>query len=184
MKLLDWASKLSRRGFLAGGAATIAAAAVAGRALLTDPPAAGAVAPAVEPAGLGAEWSRTLLKLTRDLFPHDRLPDSAYEKAIAPLVAEAASNPSTRRLLADGIGQLNASTSASSGKAYADVADESVRVVAIKQIEGGPFFAKVYGDTITPLYNQPDMWAKFGYQGPSSALGGYLHRGFNDLDWL
>jgi len=180
MKLLDWASKLSRRGFLAGGAATIAAAAVAGKGLLAGPPVAGAV----EPAGLSAEQSRALLEFTRDLFPHDRLPDSAYEKAIAPLFAEAASNPSTKRLLVEGIAQLDASTNATSGKAYADVAEESVRVAAIKQIEGGAFFAKVYGDTITPLYNQADMWAKFGYQGPSSALGGYVDRGFNDLDWL
>jgi hypothetical protein len=180
MKLLDWAGKPSRRVFLARGAATIAAAAVAGKALLADPPAAGAV----ESAGLSAEQSRALLKFTRDLFPHDRLPDSAYEKAIAPLVAEAASDPSTKRLLADGIAELDASASASSGKAYADVADENVRVAAIKRIESGAFFAKVYGDSITPLYNQPDVWANFGYQGPSSALGGYLHHGFNDLDWL
>jgi hypothetical protein len=174
MKLFDWASKLSRRVFLARGAATIAAAAVARKALLAEPAAT----------GLTAEQSRTLLRFTRDLFPHDRLPDSAYEKAIAPLVAEAGSNPSTKRLLADGVSQLDSSTKASTGKRYADVADESVRVAAIKKIETSAFFAKVYGDTITPLYNQPDIWAKFGYQGPSSALGGYLHRGFNDLDWL
>ncbi len=180
MKLLDWATKLSRRVFLARGAATIAVAAVAGKTLLADPPAASAA----EPAGLSAEQSRALLRFTRDLFPHDRLPDAAYEKAVAPLTAEAASNPSTKQLLADGIARLDASTNASSGRPYADVADESARVAAIKKIESGAFFAKVYGDTITPLYNQPDIWAKFGYQGPSSALGGYLHRGFNDLDWL
>lgn len=179
MKLLDWATKLSRRVFLARGAATIAAAAVAGKTLLAD-----SAARAAEPAGLSAGQSRALLRFTRDLFPHDRLPDTAYEKAIAPLVALAASDASTKRLLADGIAQLDALTQASSGKAYADVADESVRVAAIKKIETDAFFRKVYGDTITPLYNQPDIWAKFGYQGPSSALGGYLHRGFNDLDWL
>jgi hypothetical protein len=180
MKLLDWATKLSRRVFLARGAATIAVAAVAGKTLLADPPPAGAA----ELSGLDAAQSRTLLKFTRDLFPHDRLPDAAYEKAIAPLVTEASSNPTTKRLLADGLAQLDASTKASGGKLYADVADESVRVAAVQKIESGAFFAKVYGDTITPLYNQRDMWAKFGYQGPSSALGGYLHRGFSDLDWL
>jgi len=179
MKLLDWATKLSRRVFLARGAATIAVAAVAGKTLLAGPPAS-----AAEPAGLSAEQSRALLRFTRDLFPHDRLPDAAYEKAIAPLTAEAASNPSTKQLLTDGIARLDASTNASSGKPYADVADESARVAAIKKIESGAFFAKVYGDTITPLYNQPDIWAEFGYQGPSSALGGYLRRGFNNLDWL
>lgn len=179
MKLLDWATKLSRRVFLARGAATIAAAAVAGKTVLAD-----SAARAAEPEGLSAGQSRALLRFTRDLFPHDHLPDRAYEKAIAPLVAEAASNTSSKRLLADGIAQLDALTQASSGQAYADVADESVRVAAIKKIETDAFFTKVYGDTITPLYNQPDIWAKFGYQGPSSVLGGYLHRGFNDLDWL
>jgi hypothetical protein len=179
MKLLDWASKLTRRGFLASGATTIAAAAVAGKSLLADPP----PAVAVEPAGLNAEQSRALLRFTRDLFPHDRLPDAAYEKAIAPLLVEASGEGATKKLLAEGIAQLDQLT-AGSAKSYADVADEEVRVGAIKKIAGGAFFAKVYGDTITPLYNQPEIWAKFGYQGPSSALGGYLHRGFNDLDWL
>jgi len=180
MKLLDWASKFTRRVFIARGATTIAVAAVAGKSLFADP----SRAAAVEPAGLTGEQSRALLRFTRDLFPHDRLPDGAYQKAVAPLLAEATNVQATRQLLVEGIAELDASTRASAGKAYADVADESIRVAAIEKIQGGPFFAKVYGDTITPLYNQPGMWAKFGYQGPSSALGGYLHRGFNDLDWL
>jgi hypothetical protein len=175
LKLSDWARKLSRRGFLAGGAATVAA--IAAKPLLAVP----------APADTEAAADRlpaTLVRFTRDLFPHDRLPDSAYEKAIAPLLEEAAREPSTKKLLIEGIAQLNTMTAASGGKNYVDVSDERVRLAAIKQIESGAFFAKVYGDTITPLYNQPGMWAKFGYQGPSSALGGYLHRGFNDLDWL
>lgn len=179
MKLLDWAARITRRGFLVGSAATVAAA-VAGKALIADSTPAGAA----ESPGLSSEQSRALLRFTRDLFPHDRLPDSAYDKAIAPLLDEAARQPSTRQLLADGIAQLDASTMASSGKPFVEIADETVRVTAIEKIESGAFFSKVYGDTITPLYNQPDMWAKFGYQGPSSALGGYLHRGLNDLDWL
>jgi hypothetical protein len=177
MKLLDWASKLSRRVFLTRGAATIAAAAVAGKGLLADPSSAARVQ-------FQDPLPEVLVRLTRDLFPHDRLPDSAYEKAIAPLLEEAKREPSTKFLLNYGMTQLNLATTASSGKIYINVSEESVRVAAIKTIEGTAFFAKVYGDTITPLYNQPDMWAKFGYQGPSSALGGYLHRGFNDLDWL
>ena len=180
MGLFDWAGKLSRRGFLAGGAATIAAVAVTGPAILADPKNAAAA----EPSGLTADESRALMKFVRDLFPHDRLEDVFYAKAIAPLQDEAAKDSAARKLLSDGIAKLNAFTMASAGKAYADVPDENARVAAIKQIEGGEFFAKVYGDTITPLYNKPELWPKFGYEGPSSALGGYLHRGFNDLDWL
>ena len=53
--------------------------------------------------------------MTRDLFPHDRLDDSFYAKAIAPLQDEAAKDAATRKLLSDGIAQLNAATMASAG---------------------------------------------------------------------
>jgi TAT (twin-arginine translocation) pathway signal sequence len=175
MLLREWVTKLSRRGFLRGSAATVAAVAVSGPTLLAS---------GAETAGLSADESRSLLKFTRDLFPHDRLEDSFYAKAIAPLQDEAAKDAATRKLLAGGIAQLNAATMASAGKPFADVSDENVRVVAIKQIEGGAFFAKVYNGTMTPLYNQPELWPKFGYEGPSSPSGGYINRGFSDIDWL
>jgi hypothetical protein len=175
MLLRELVSKFSRRGFLRASAATVAAAAVRGPSLL---------AKSAEASGLTAGESLTIVKFTRDLFPHNRLDDSFYVKAIAPLQDEASKDASTRKLLADGVAQLNAATTASTGKPYAEVADESVRIAAIKKIEGSEFFTRVYTGTMTPLYNQPELWTKFGYEGPSSAQGGYLHRGFNDIDWL
>jgi hypothetical protein len=175
MLLRAWVAKFSRRGFLRGSAAAVAAAAVSGPHLLTS---------AAESAGLTAEESRTLVKFTRDLFPHDRLDDSYYAKAVAPLEDESSKDAATRKLLADGIAQLNAATKTSAGKPYSEVADENVRLAAIQKIEGSAFFAKVFSSTMTPLYNQPNLWAKFGYEGPSSAQGGYLHRGLDDIDWL
>jgi hypothetical protein len=179
MKLLNWTRRFSRRGFLSGSAATIAAVAATGGTVLADAQASGP-----EPTKLQAEEVRALVKFTRDLFPHDRLDDSFYAKAVAPLEDEAAKDEATRRLLAGGVAQLNRLANAAAAKPYADVADESVRVAAVKQIEGGAFFTKVYSDTIVGLYNQPEVWPKFGYEGPSSAKGGYLHRGFDDIDWL
>jgi TAT (twin-arginine translocation) pathway signal sequence len=175
MLLRKLVSKFSRRGFLRAGAATAAAVAVSGPILLANP---------ADAAGLTTEESRTLVKFTRDLFPHDRVDDSLYAKAIAPLQDEASKDVFTRRLLAEGVAQLNSATTASAGKPYAEVNDENIRIAAIKKIESGAFFAKVYNGTMTPLYNQPELWAKFGYEGPSSAQGGYLHRGFSDIDWL
>jgi len=179
MKLLNWASRLTRRSFLASGAATLAAAAVTAKAVLAD----AGVAKKTEP-GLRSEEVETLVKFVRDLFPHDRLEDAFYSKAVAPLQEEAARRPSVKRLLADGIAQLNSLAGAAGGRPYLELADEKTRVGVIKQMENGAFFKKVYGTTVVSLYNQPALWPKFGYEGPSSALGGYLHRGFNDLDWL
>ncbi|MGA2510540.1 MAG: twin-arginine translocation signal domain-containing protein [Candidatus Acidiferrales bacterium] len=180
MRLLNWTRRFSRRGFLTGSAATIAAVAATGGTVLADSQ-AGSLA---EAGRLTSEESRALLKFTRDLFPHDRLDDSFYARAIAPLQDEAGKDASTRRLLAGGVAQLDRLAMAAAGKPFADVADEKTRVAVIKQVDGSAFFTKVYGDTIVGLYNQPEVWPKFGYEGPSSALGGYIHRGFSDIDWL
>jgi hypothetical protein len=47
-----------------------------------------------------------------------------------------------------------------------------------------PFFNKVRSDLIVSFYNQPDIWHRFGYEGSSFEYGGYLHRGFDDINWL
>jgi hypothetical protein len=178
MKLLNWTRRFSRRGFLAGSATAVAAVAATGGTVLVD---AQSASPAA--AGLRPEDVRTLLKFTRDLFPHDRLDDSFYARAVASLQQEAAKDASTGRLLSGGLDQLDHLAVAAAGKAYADVSDETARVAIIKKIETGAFFNKVYNDAIVGLYNQPGVWPKFGYEGPSSAKGGYLHRGFSDIDW-
>ena len=37
---------------------------------------------------------------------------------------------------------------------------------------------------VVELYDNPLVWKAFGYEGPSTHLGGYKDRGFDDLDWL
>ena len=34
------------------------------------------------------------------------------------------------------------------------------------------------------LYNQKELWPIFGYEGASADKGGYIERGFDDIDWL
>lgn len=172
--------EVSRRGFLAAGAATIVTVAVSGATMLVDP----AGAWAVELHNLTPAQARVLLEFVRDLFPHPQIAETYYAQAIEPLSEEAGKDAATKKLLANGIEELNRLAKAPAGKTYADVADEDTRVAAIKQIEHAPFFAKVYGTTVVSLYNQRALWPILGYEGPSSAKGGYLHRGFNDLDWL
>lgn len=179
MRLLNWTRRFSRRGFLAGSATAVAAVAASGGTVLTDAQAT----PAEDAHTAQTQRVRTLVKFTRDLFPHDHLDDSFYARAIMPLQEEASKDPFTRRLLYSGVDQLDRLAAAVSGKPYADVADETTCVAIIKKIETGAFFKKVYDDTIVGLYNQPEVWPKFGYEGPSSPKGGYLHRGFSDISW-
>jgi hypothetical protein len=179
MKIVNRTRRVSRRGFLAGGAAAIATIAVSGPVALAEERAS-----ATQPAALQPGDVRTLVKLTRDLFPHDRLDDSFYEKAVAPLRQEAVQDVTTCRLLTAGCAELDGFAAVAAGVRYARVADEQTRVAALKKMESSAFFTKVYAVTIVSLYNQPELWPKFGYPGPSSDQGGYLHRGFSDIDWL
>lgn len=180
MKDASHNAKVSRRGFLAGGAMAIVTVAVSGATMLADPRGAWAI----ELDTLTPAQARVLLQFLRDLFPHPQIAESYYAQALEPLNQEARQKMETKKLLTEGVAQLNRLSKAPQGKTYADVADQETRVAAIRQIEHGPFFAKVYGTTVVSFYNQPALWPVFGYQGPSSPLGGYLHRGFNDLDWL
>ena len=40
------------------------------------------------------------------------------------------------------------------------------------------------GGLVTGLYNQKEVWPLFGYEGESFSQGGYIDRGFDDIDWL
>jgi len=42
----------------------------------------------------------------------------------------------------------------------------------------------IKGNAVVALYNDQEVWDTLGYEGPSFDKGGYIGRGFNDLDWL
>jgi hypothetical protein len=47
-----------------------------------------------------------------------------------------------------------------------------------------PFLELDEDRQVVELYDNPLVWKALGYEGPSAHLGGYLHRGFDDLAWL
>ncbi len=67
---------------------------------------------------------------------------------------------------------------------YAQVAWENDRVALLQRIETSAFFQQIRGDLIASLYNNKEVWPRFGYEGSSAEHGGYIKRGFADIDWL
>jgi hypothetical protein len=181
MRLVDKRTKLTRRGFMSASTATaLGAAGLAGARVLIDPQGAWAMSlSALQP-----DTAATLLRMARDIYPHDRLADAFYAKAIEPYDAAAAKDASLKELLEHGVATLDAAARQRFGKAYAEIPAEADRVALLRSIEGDAFFQKVRGDLISALYNQPELWTKFGYEGPSAPEGGYIERGFGDIDWL
>jgi hypothetical protein len=99
--------------------------------------------------------------------------------AVSGVDAKAAADAKTRDMVAAGIAKLDRAA----GKPFADL-PEQARVNALMTMEKSEFFGLVYGETLNGLYGNQAVWALFGYEGPSAEKGGYLARGFDDIDWL
>jgi hypothetical protein len=179
MREIDRRSKFNRRIFLQGAASAVPVAAVAASVRLGIEDAWAADATTLTPATL-----KTLVKVARDIYPHDMLVDSYYITAIKPWDAKAAKDPAVKALLEDGVRRLDQDAQDRHKLAYAQVPWEADRVVLLQGIEQTSFFKQVRSDLVVSLYNQEELWPKFGYEGSSAEHGGYIKRGFNDIDWL
>jgi hypothetical protein len=179
MREIDRRSKFNRRIFLQGAASAVPVAAVAANTGLGIEDAWAADATTLTPATL-----KTLVKVARDIYPHDMLVDSYYITAIKPWDAKAAKDPAVKALLEDGVRRLDQDAQDRHKLAYAQVPWEADRVVLLQGIEQTSFFKQVRSDLVVSLYNQEELWPKFGYEGSSAEHGGYIKRGFNDIDWL
>lgn len=180
MRVLPKVVTVTRRGFLRGGAMAIGAAA-AGPAALA---ASNDKHLAQDFPTLGAATAQTLLRMARDVFPHDKLADRYYVEAIQPFERAAARDPKQAALFRDGVRDLDKAAMKRFGKPYAAVKREPERVSLLKAIEPSPFFQKVRGEMVTSLYDNKAVWPLLGYEGSSWEQGGYINRGFNDIDWL
>ena len=119
----------------------------------------------------------TITAAARAIYPHDALPDDVYARVGEKLAEAAREDPGTERTIEDGVSALNG------GRPFADLpADEQLE--ALKAIEGSDFFELVRSTAVVEVYSDQRTWQLVGYEGPSFDKGGYLDRGFNDLDWL
>ena len=177
MRILDKREKVSRRDFLAtSGAITFAV----GAGMVAGPQGAWAVSVK----NLKPETMQTLIQMARDIYPHDHLADKYYAGAVAGYDDQAGEDKDLKYLIEDGVTALDTMAAAQHRGRYVGVGWESDRVVLLEQIQDGPFFQKIRGGLVTGIYGNPEVWPLFGYEGPSADKGGYIDRGFDDIDWL
>ncbi|WP_289014403.1 gluconate 2-dehydrogenase subunit 3 family protein [uncultured Methylobacterium sp.] len=178
MRTVDPRERYSRRFLLKGMAAAVPAAAIA---TSTDLSVSEAWA---EGGALAPTTMKTLVKVARDIYPHDFLGDLYYVNAIKPWNEKAGADPAVKTMLEQGVQRLDADAQKRHGVQYASVGWEAQRVKLLQGVEQTDFFKKIRSDLVVSLYNQRELWKKFGYEGPSADKGGYINRGFADIDWL
>ncbi len=134
---------------------------------------------ATELQALKPETFATLVQMARDIYPHDHVGDEFYVTAVKGYDTEDSAAD-----IEKGIGTLDAAARINGHSSYLNVGWERERVKILQIFENSAFFQQIRGGLVTGLYNQKAVWPLFGYEGESFSGGGYLDRGFNDINWL
>ncbi len=167
---------LSRRDLLRRGGIAGAFLVISGRAVMSPGQAWGMETQALKP-----ETMATLIQMARDVYPHDRIADRFYAIAVKGHDTKAVGDEAHREMIEAGIADLDARAG---GDGYRALGWEEERVAVLRQIEDTGFFQTVRGGLVVSLYNQQEIWPLFGYEGESYSKGGYMDRGFDDIEWL
>src|ERR1700731_840273 len=146
MREVDHRSKYNRRVFLQGAATAVPTVAIATTAGLGLSDAWADDATALTPATL-----KTLVKVARDIYPHDFLGDSYYITAVKPWDGKAAKDPAVKALISEGVARLDQDARDQHKLPYADVAWEVDRVKLLQGIEQTEFFKTIRGDLVVSL---------------------------------
>ncbi|MBX2868915.1 MAG: gluconate 2-dehydrogenase subunit 3 family protein [Acidiferrobacterales bacterium] len=171
---------IHRRKFLKTGSSTLIVLTVAPGGVILG----GNNAWAMTATNLQAETFATLVQTCRDIYPHDHLADSYYAKVVEGFDKSSGESEEDKAMFEEGVAKLDKAAMEAHGVRYRNVGWEIQRVSILRDMEGDPFFQKLRGDLVTGIYNNPDVWEIFGYEGESASKGGYLNRGFDDIDWL
>ena len=130
---------------------------------------------ALELKALTSSQGAVLMSIARTIAPHDTLEDAAYAIVVGSIDAAILADPRAREMIIAGLGRL--------GPDFA-TKGEPARVAALRAEEGSEFFQFLRARTLAGLYSSPIAYAHFGYEGEAFSKGGYLTRGFNELNWL
>ena len=121
----------------------------------------------------------TLIQVVRTMFPHASFPDGPYERTADAVIEAAEQSPRVMAQLCQGLADLNVLR----GAPFVDLAPQTALTV-LRGVQDTPFFGSVLAVAVVKLYDDHEVWGLLGYEGASFDQGGYLDRGFDDLDWL
>jgi hypothetical protein len=122
---------------------------------------------------------RALTDMVRAMYPHPSFPDGPYERCAQAILDDAVDDLRFRTQLDQGLRDLDAI----GGAPFAQL-DDAAKLDLLRGMSETEFFEGVRSRVITTFYDDKEVHSLLGYEGPSYAQGGYIDRGFDDLDWL
>ena len=133
---------------------------------------------AAKKSSLDSHVAKTMLLVSKDLFPGKKFSDELYMISVDSLDGKAATDESLKKSFVDGVAEIDSEAGGNYMKAsYRD------RVAILNKIQGNAFFSTLRWEMVSVFYNNKKVWDVAGYQGEAYEQGGYYLRGFQDADW-
>jgi hypothetical protein len=130
---------------------------------------------ASQPAATAGNTDLELLaSVVFDVLPFPELPAELYVRTAQQIL---------ELRLESVVAGLKTLRAAAHGTPWKDVAEDE-RVAILTSLQGTPFFGVLRSNTLQVLLRDPATFPIVGYGGSSMQYGGYLARGFDDIDWL
>ncbi len=120
-----------------------------------------------------------LTRMARLLYPHDDIANDVYADVINDVLSAAADDSSMMETLGNAVTALNAAQNSN----WFEIGEDD-QIKAMMVVKNEAFFAAIQGAVMARFYNHPEVWEHIGYPGSSVEYGGYVDRGFDDIDWL
>jgi len=128
-------------------------------------------------------WSssheKTLSDVLFQLFPHQKLNKKTYDQAAIRISNKVQQSKELLQMMSTAMAQM----AESSQEKWMALSDQE-KTAALKALQRTAFFQFILNEAIDGIYHHPDTWRLLGFEGSSLEFGGYIHRGFNDIDWL
>ena len=135
---------------------------------------------AAEPAAGNAPASALLPSVIRELFPHAGLGEDFYAGIASALWQKISADTVQSREVESGLARL----ATCCGSGGWETAGRDTRVAALTEMQHEAYFQILKGGALELIYRDPRVWERIGYGGNALAQGGYLTRGFDQIDWL
>lgn len=134
---------------------------------------------------LSEDEAAMVLRMTQDIYPHPDLLDiEVYQAVTNGIIAGADGDEANAASLKAGLAAVEEQAQSLFGTGYVSIEDADAREGLLRHFQNEGFFQGIRWATYFGIYNNPEVWPKFGYQGSSVEFGGYLDRGFSDITFV
>lgn len=127
----------------------------------------------------GAVGARILTRMVHLYYPHDNVAGEVYAQTVNSILSAAAMDSTLQNLLDAAFTALEGA-----GDLRFTELDAESQLAAMTSVQDEPFFTAIKFQVLARFYAHPEVWKAINYPGSSVEFGGYVDRGFDDIDWL